>query len=77
MRKIPRHATKLYSLVPKGPVSNLLFRQQLCLRVMGEPEFAGALRAACRADPFFYINCFCWAINPSRPHPRKKVPFIT
>ena len=35
------------------------------------------MRRACAADPFFYINCFVWTINPKRPHRRKKVPFIT
>jgi len=77
MVKLPRHATELYGLVPKGPVSNLLFRESLYRRAMMEPEFGGVLRAACRVDPFFYLNTFCWTANPARPYARKKVPFIT
>ncbi len=74
--KLPRHATDLYGLVPKGPVSNLLFRQEICRRAIVEPEFAGMMRAACRADPFFFFNTFCWCYDPRR-HARKKLPFIT
>jgi hypothetical protein len=44
---------------------------------MSEPEFAGQLRRACAVDPFFYINAFCWTVDPKRPHKRKKVPFVT
>lgn len=58
-------------------MSNLLFRREIARRVIAEPEFAGMMRRACAADPFFYINTFCWTINPKRPHRRKKVPFIT
>ena len=76
MAKLPKHATGLYGLVPKGPVSNLLFRQELMRRVTVDPEFAGVVRAACRMDPFFYFSSFAFTVNPSRPHPRKKVPFI-
>jgi hypothetical protein len=75
--RLPKHATDLYGLVPKGPVSNLLFRQELMRRVTVDPEFAGMLRTACRLDPFFYLNAFVWTVNPARPHPRKKVPFVT
>jgi len=76
MAKIPRHATDIYGIVPKGPVSNLLFRQEIMRRVTVDPEVAGQLRAACRMDPFFYISSFVWTVNPARPHPRKKVPFV-
>jgi hypothetical protein len=75
--KLPKHATDFYGMVPKGPVSNLLFRQEICRRAMVEPEFAGMMRTACRADPFFYFNTFTWTYNPARPHPRKHVPFVT
>lgn len=77
MTNLPEHATKFYQLVPKGPVSNLLFRREIARRVMVEPEFAAVMRQACTADPFFYINTFVWTINPKRPHQRKKVPFVT
>ena len=76
-RKLPNHATKFYGMVPKGAVSNLLFRKAIMRRVVVEPEFAGMLRAACRVDPFFYLNTFVWTVNPKRPFPRKKVPFVT
>jgi hypothetical protein len=76
-RKLPKHATEFYGMVPKGPVSNLLFRKAIMRRVMVEPEFAGMLRAACRVDPFFYLNVFGWTVNPKRPFSRKKVPFVT
>ena len=77
MPKLPRHATELYGLVPKGPVSNLLFRAELCRRTMAEPEFAGAMRAACREDFFFWLNGFAWTIDQKRQYPRKKLPFIS
>ena len=77
MAKLPRHATDLYSLVPKDPVSNLWFRQEMVRQVTVDPEFASAQRAACRMDPFWYFNVYCWTINQARPHPRKTVPFIT
>ena len=58
-------------------MSNLLFRRELVRKAMSEPDFAGQLRRACAVDPFFYINTFCWTIDPKRPHKRKKVPFVT
>lgn len=73
---MPRHATHLYDLVPKGPVSNLLFRQEVMRRATVDPQFCGAMRAACRLDPFFYFSTFAFTVDPTRPHPRKKVPFL-
>ncbi len=73
----PNHATKFYEMVPKGPVSNLLFRREIARRVLAEPEFAGAMRRICAEDPFFYINAMVWTIDPKRPFKRKKVPFVT
>jgi len=75
--KFPRHATQFYAMVPKGPVSNLLFRREIARRVTVEPELAGMMRAACRADPFFYFNTFVWTVNFLRPLSRKKLPFVT
>ncbi len=76
MPKLPKHATDLYKLVPRGPVSNLLYRQELMRRVSVDAEFAGVMRASCRLDPFFYFSSFAFTVNPARPHPRKKVPFL-
>jgi hypothetical protein len=64
-------------MVPKGAVSNLMFRRAILRRVLAEPEFAGAIRGICRADPYFYLNTFAWTVNPKRPFTRKKVPFVT
>ena len=69
--------TELYEYVPKGPGSNLLFRQALCRKAMADPTFASQIRAMCYEDFFFWINCFGWTIDQKRPHPRKRVPFIT
>lgn len=44
-------------MVPKGPITNLLFRRELIRKVMANPDLAGLLRQACAEDPFFYINC--------------------
>lgn len=74
--RVPRHASELYGLVPKGPVSNLLFRQEIMRRVTVDPEYASYMRAACRQDPFFYIGTFAFTVDPSRPHVRKKLPFL-
>ena len=73
----PKHSTRFYQMVPKGPVSNLLFRREIARRVMVDPEFAEMMRRVCAADIFFYINTFVWTINPKRGHARKKIPFIT
>lgn len=73
---MPRHATDLYKMVPKTPVANLLFRQEIMRLVSVDPEYAGAIRSACRLDPFFYFATFCFTFNPTRPFPRKKVPLI-
>lgn len=73
---MPKHATDFYSMVPRGPVTNLKFRQELMRLVAVEPEFAGVIRAICRMDPFFYFGAFAFTMNPARPHPRKKVPLI-
>jgi hypothetical protein len=72
-----KHASSLYERVPKGPVSNLLYRRELCRRAMLEPEFAGQVRSMSRLDPYWWINTWVWAVNPARPHARKRVPFVT
>ncbi len=72
-----RHASELYRLVPKGPVSNLLFRREICSRTLLEPEFAGAMRAASRLDFYFWMNVFVWTVDQKRPHDRKKLPFVS
>jgi len=77
MARLPKHASELYSLVPKDPAGNLEYRAEMMRRVTVDPEFSGALRAVCRLDPFFYFNVFCWTTNPARPYRRKKIPFIT
>ena len=74
---LPKNATDLYKLVPKGPVSNLLFRQAVNRRAMVDAEFAGMMRAACRADFFFWMACFVWTIDQKRSFSRKKLPFIS
>ena len=76
MVALPKNSTAFYKLVPKGPVSNLLFRQAVNRRAMVDPEFAGMMRAACRADFFFWVSCFVWTIDQKRSFSRKKLPFI-
>lgn len=73
---MPKYATDLYKMVPKGPVSNLIFRQELMRRVSLEPEYAAVQRECCRIDPFYYFAAFANTFDPSRPHPRKKVPLL-
>ena len=64
-------------MVPKGPVSNLLFRREICRKAMVDPEFAGMMRLACKEDFFFWLNTSVWTIDQKRPYPRKKVPFVS
>lgn len=53
-------------LVPPDPAANVRYRRDLLREVRSEgPDAREAMRAACRADPVFWVNTFVWQINPN------------
>jgi len=66
-------------VAPVDPEQNARFRRELaeaCRDPVIGPELQADLRAACAADPVFFINTFCWtyAVKDSADEP--DVPFI-
>ena len=44
MTDLPKHATDFYGMVPKGAVSNLMFRRAILRRVLAEAGFVAILQ---------------------------------
>jgi hypothetical protein len=65
-----------YKLIPKDPEGNLLWRKAVAKRANEDPEFAAAMRQACKEDILFWINGFIWTYDPRRK-PFAKLPMIT
>ena len=64
-------------IVPGGFAENLVFRRNLIRRAAADESLQRDLRTACRLDPIFYINTFCWGYNPRGPQRQSKIqPFI-
>lgn len=64
-------------MVPKGPVSNLMFRREISRRCIADTEFAEMMLQVCEQDFFFWLNTFVWTINQKRTFLRKTLPFIS
>lgn len=63
-----------YHLVPKEPLLNLKWREELFELCEQDPELCEQLKVACARDKLFFINTFLWVFEP-----RKAVdyPFVT
>ena len=74
---LPRH----HKRVPRDLYRNLLFRRDLLVRCGKDASDRSAIMQACREDPLFFFNAFCWVYEP---RPRfsngvrlpEQVPFI-
>lgn len=66
----------LYARVPKDPVENLKFRRFILAQAKNSPAKQAALREACSKDVLFWVNAFCFTVDP-RLKADKKVPFLT
>lgn len=67
-----------YKLVPKDILGNTLFREELISYSARSHERAREMWIACRRDPLFWINSFCWLMEPrAKKGKSKKLPFIT
>lgn len=67
--------TKLADRVPTDLKENLEFRRKIYARVRKDREFAKYVFEACRKDPIFFINTFCWTYDP-RCEPFSRIPMI-
>lgn len=70
-----RVATPFRNRVPRGQIENLRWRRNALARAMTDVRYADMLREACRQDPIFFINAFCYTYDP-RVEPFPKLPFI-
>jgi hypothetical protein len=66
-----------YDTVPKDPVANLAYREELIQAVDGDKKAEREIWCACRREPLFYLNAFGWTYDPRLPEGQKKLPFIT
>jgi hypothetical protein len=68
-------STPFNARVPKDLVGNLRWRAESMEEVLRDPESIDYFREACKKDPLFFINAFCWTYDPrNEEHP--KLPFI-
>lgn len=64
--------------MPKEPIANLNFREELIRLGCSSKETAQDLWIMCKRDPLFYINSFCWTYDPRPKKGRPTIlPFIT
>lgn len=76
--------TELWRDVPKDPLENLLYREELRDHARRDPRLQAAIRTACRDDILYYFNAWCWLFEP-RPEKDEVtgkdkpmiIPFIT
>ncbi len=50
--------------IPTDIVGNLRWRKRVIERVLTDPPYADIIWQACRIDPIFYINGFCYTYDP-------------
>ncbi len=55
-----------YHLVPKDRLENLAYREHLIRKAEADPNFADLLVDACSQDILFFINAFCFTLDPRR-----------
>jgi hypothetical protein len=65
-----------YHLVPKDPIENIEWRKFLIEQASADKEFAADLWVACSRDLLFWINSFCFTLDPRRID-CPSIPFIT
>lgn len=64
--------------MPKEPLANLNFREELVRLGCSDKDTANDLWIMCARDPLFYANAFCWTYDPRPKHGRSTVlPLIT
>jgi hypothetical protein len=68
-----------YQHVPRDPVENLEFRRWLMQACQESPSYRRAVIHACKVDCLFFVNVFCYQINPKPvgEHTSEIGPFIT
>lgn len=73
-----RERFPFYHLVPKDIVANLEFRRAILKYGSRSWENARDVWTMCARDPLFFINTFCWGLDPRHPISKYRVmPFIT
>ena len=69
-----------YHTIPREKVKNLEWRRKILTKAQGDRRLQQALWKKCKSDPLFWMNGFCWLIEP-RPGEGElghgKIPFIT
>ena len=67
-----------YSLVPKGLLENIEYRNEVRSRAEADHRFRRDIVDMCRADILFWINVFVYTFDPrlKPPHPTT-VPFVS
>jgi hypothetical protein len=70
-----RSQTVFNKHVPKTVRENLLWRKRLFSAVKADSKRAAIIKEACRRDPIFFIDAFCYTVDP-RSKTSRKVPFI-
>lgn len=67
-----------YGIVPKTLKANLKFREAIYSRGAKSRDLASQYKAMARDDLLFYVNTFCWLLEPrAKPGQPRLLPFIT
>lgn len=65
---------EFYHHIPKDPKANMRFRREIIKWGFESKRNAAELREMCKRDILFFLNVFCWLLEPRK---KKTLPFIT
>lgn len=70
-------ALPYYDLVPKDPVGNLDFRIEIAERCLEDEAYREMILRWCADDFLFFVNVFCYLVEPRDESGDSLLPFIT
>lgn len=76
-RGFSRADCQWYSKVPKDLEGNIKFRQMIIREAANNPDLQLELWKACKREPLFWVNTFCYTYDPRLPVGLQVIPFIT
>lgn len=68
---------EFYHLVPKSHRENLYYRAKLLDACYSHRRLAAEAWEMCKRDLLFYLNAFCWLLEPREVEGPQLIPFIT
>jgi hypothetical protein len=70
-------ALPYYGIVPKDPLAHLDFRIEIAERCAADEAYRQMILEWCAADFLFFVNVFCWIVEPRDESGDSLMPFNT